>query len=200
MVDQGRPGDDWRYNYLPVVCVSLMNFTMRDFPDQLVVDGALYDRHSRKLISDKERYIFIQLPLFRKVREEDCVTGFDRWLYNILNMSTMERIAFKHENKVFRKLDEMAAYASLTREERDLYDSQVKAARDRKGQLEYAEMEGRAKGLAEGRAKGLAEGRAQVMSEMIFEMANQSLTLDTIANISKLPKDQIRHILNNGLQ
>lgn len=192
MVDQGRPGDDWRYDYLPVICVSLVNFIMRDFPDQLVIDGALYDRHSHKLISDKERYIFIQMPLFRKVREEDCVTGFDRWLYNISNMSTMERIAFKHENKLFRKLDEMAAYASLTREERDLYDSQVKAARDRKGQLEYAEMEGR--------AKGLAEGRAQIMSEMIFEMANQGLTLDTIANISKLPKDQIRHILNNGLQ
>ena len=190
VVDQGRPGDDWRYDYLPVICVSLMNFTMRDFPDQLVIDGALYDRHSRKLISDKERYIFIQMPLFRKVREEDCVTGFDRWLYNILNMSTMERIAFKHENKLFKKLDEVAAYASMTREERDLYDSQVKAARDRKGQLEYAEMEGMAKGMA----KGIAKGRAEV----IVNMASQGLAYEMIAKFTGLPLETVKNVLSQN--
>ena len=87
---------------------------------------------------------------------------------------------------MFRKLDEVAAYASMTREERDLYDSQVKAARDRKGQLEYAEMEGMAKCMAEGRA------------EAIINMSSQGLAYDMIAKFTGLPLETVKNVLSQN--
>ena len=99
-------------------------------------------------------------------------------------------IDYGFENKVFRKLDEVAAYASMTREERDLYDSQVKAARDRKGQLEYAEMEGMAKGMA----KCMAEGRA----EAIINMSSQGLAYDMIAKFTGLPLETVKNVLSQN--
>lgn len=93
---------------------------------------------------------------------------------------------------MFRKLDEVAAYASMTREERDLYDSQVKAVRDRKGQLEYAEMEGMAKGMAKDRAKDRAKGFAEGRAEVIVNMASQGLAYEMIAKFTGLPLETVK--------
>ena len=78
----------------------------------------------------------------------------------------------------------------MTREERDLYDSQVKAARDRKGQLEYAEMEGMAKGMA----KGIAKGKAEV----IVNMASQGLAYEMIAKFTGLPLETVKNVLSQN--
>lgn len=66
IVDQGKAGRDWRYEYLPVYCVSFMNFVMEGYDDRFRIDAAICDMRTGKPFSDKQRYIFIQTPLFDK--------------------------------------------------------------------------------------------------------------------------------------
>ena len=56
-----------------------------------------------KSFSDKLRFIFIELPAFTK-EEEECITDFERWIYVLKNMETLNRLPFKARKAVFEKL------------------------------------------------------------------------------------------------
>lgn len=185
VVDQGRPGRDWRYQFLPVYCVSLMNFTDERFGGKLRTDAALMDMADGKQISDKLRYIFIQTPIFGGRTQNECDTHIDRWLYNLINMKSMDRIAFANKGNVFEQLDEMAAYANLSPADRLAYDTEVKAYRDMRGQLEYAED------------RGLARGRAEGKLELIRQMLKNGLPIETVAKIAEMTVDKIKHLVQN---
>ena len=203
IVEQGKRGQNWKYEYLPVYCVSFMNFVHSDYPERFRIDVGLCDLSTRKLFSDKLRYIFIQTPLFDKKTPGECVTNFDKWMYNIINMPTMDIMAFVDE-KLFDDFEKMAEYAAMCPVDRMAYDANEKAYRDLMGQLEYATMEGeergrtegRAKGIAEGRAKGIAEGKAEAIHDMILKMHEQGISLDTIAVVTGLQVSDVRTIIS----
>lgn len=182
IVDQGKPGKHWKYDYLPVYCVSFMNFVMDGYPDRFRIDAALCDLETRKLFSDKQRYIFIQTRLFDKKTPDECVTDFDQWMYNIINMPTMETMAFTQQKILFDRLEKMASYATLSAEDRMAYDADLKAYRDMVGQLDYAEARGEARGEA----------------RMIRAMAEQGINLDTIATIAKMTVDKVKQIISSS--
>ena len=150
IVDQGKSGYGWKYDYCPVYVISLMNFRSSQFEPKFRTDAALCDIRSHKQISDKQRYIFIQLPLFEKLNPEECGDDMERWFYVFINMSKMEAMPFTRENEIFEKLDSAASYASLSEDERRAYDADVKAYRDYVGQLSWAEEQGLKKGLEKG--------------------------------------------------
>lgn len=124
-------------------------------------------------------------------------------MYNIINMPTMDIMAFVDE-KLFDDFEKMAEYAAMCPVDRMAYDANEKAYRDLMGQLEYATMEGeergrtegRAKGRAEGRAKGIAEGRTEATHEMILKMHEQGISLDTIAVVTGLQVSDVRTIIS----
>ena len=149
------------------------------------------DSRTGKPFSDKMRYIFIQTPLFNKKSEEECVSEFDQWMYNLINMPNMESMAFINQKKLFDQFDKIASYATLSDSDRMAYDADLKAYRDLRGQLEYAE----AKGRKEGEAKGRKEGEEKGEAKMIREMARQGIGIDTIATIAKMTVDKIRRII-----
>lgn len=182
IVDQGKRGKGWKYEFLPVYCVSFMNFIMDGYEDRLRIDAALCDLKTGQLFSDKQRYIFIQTPLFDKKSDRECVTEFDQWMYNLINMPTMDTMAFIDQKKLFDQFDKMASYATLSEADRIAYDADLKAYRDLRGQLEYAEEKGRREGEA----------------KMIREMARQGISLDMISQIAKMTVDKIKRIISTG--
>ena len=74
-----------------------MNFVMEGYDDRFRIDAAICDMRTGKPFSDKQRYIFIQTPLFDKKTPGECVTDLDQWMYNIINMPTMETMAFTQQ-------------------------------------------------------------------------------------------------------
>lgn len=95
----------------------------------------------------------------------------------------MESMAFINQKKLFDQFDKIASYATLSDSDRRAYDADLKAYRDLRGQLEYAEEKGRKEGEEKGEAK------------MIREMARQGIGIDTIATIAKMTVDKIRRII-----
>lgn len=147
---QGYKGAQWKYGLKAVVYgVFFLNFYLPDANHhKLRTDILLADRSTQEVFSDKLRFIFIELPSFVK-EEDECVNDFERWIYVLKNMDTLQRLPFQARKSVFQKLEEVVTLASLSKDEREKYDESLKVLRDRISELAYAEQKGVEKGKLE---------------------------------------------------
>jgi len=93
-------------------------------------DLVLTDLQTRQRVSDRMRIVYLQLPLFDKHTEAECLDIFDCWIYIVKNMNMFEQMPFREKYPVFRKLAEIGDLRKLSREELDLYDEDIKNMRD----------------------------------------------------------------------
>ena len=144
---QGEKGVDWKFDLKAVYGVFFLNFSMTNLPRKLRTDIVLADRDTHEQFSDKMRYIFIELPLFTK-EEDECETDFERWIYVLKNMETLQRLPFKARKAVFEKLEQIVDIAGLSKEDRLKYDESIKVYRDQLAVMEYERLQGEARGRA----------------------------------------------------
>ena len=102
IINQGRVGNEWKFEIKAVYGVFLMNFII-DKNIKLRTDVILSDRETGELFSDKFREIFIALPLFNK-NEEECETNFERWIYILNNMETLKTHAVQGTKSCLREI------------------------------------------------------------------------------------------------
>ena len=117
------------------------------------------------LFSDKLRLIYLQLPCFIK-EADDCENDFERWIYVLKNMDTLNRMPWVAQNAVFQRLSEIAEVSAMTKEERIKYDHALKVYRDTLNAYNGAVQKGRAEGLAEGMEKGMEKGKSDVARKL----------------------------------
>ena len=182
---QGRRGSLWRYDIKAVYLIAFLNFKLTDISNEFRTDVVLMNMKSKELFSDKLRLIYLQLPLFKKEAEE-CITDFERWIYVLKNMETLQRFPMEFKSAVFQKLASITDFSSLSPDEQDQYDESLKKFRDTIAVLSYAQDEGHAKGLAEGRA----EGRA-AMLDTVRKLKQRGMDNKTIAEITNIPEEEI---------
>lgn len=158
---QGERGTDWKYNIDAVYLVAFLNFCPMDFDKKFRSDIGLADKGNNKLFSDKMRMTFMQLPLFTKEADE-CDTDFDKWIYVLKNMETLTRLPWAAKSSVFKRLEQIADVASLSRKERMKYDVGLRKYRDTLSVLEGAKQDG----LAEGRAEGIEKEKIETVKRL----------------------------------
>ena len=189
---QGEKGARWEFDLKAVYGVFFMNFRLEDTPHKLRTDIVLSDRDTHEVFSDKLRFIFIELPSFNK-EEEECETDFERWIYILKNMETLNRLPFKARKAVFEKLEKIVDIASLSKEERMKYDESIKVYRDNLATISFAENKGlkrgREEGLKEGIEKGLKEGR----KEGILSVAGKSTLMRGLLGLIQPQSGTIEH-------
>lgn len=132
---QGERGPSWSYDIKAVYCIAFMNFVQREISSEFRADIALVDTGNRMLFSDKMRLVYLQLPLFTKDVDE-CENDFERWIYVLKNMEALNRLPFADKSAVFKRLAEITDLASLSREERIIYDESLRKYRDTIGVME----------------------------------------------------------------
>ena len=149
--NQGEKGKDWKFSLCPVYGIFLLNYKM-GINSKFRTDVILADRDTGRVFSDKIRQVYLELPWFTK-EPDDCETDFERWLYLLKHMDTLERMPFKARKAVFDKLLEVADVANLSKDERILYDEALKRYRDYKNTIDYAEEKGVEKGIKIGKTE-----------------------------------------------
>ena len=149
--NQGEKGKDWKFSLCPVDGIFLLNYKM-GINSKFRTDVILADRDTGRMFSDKIRQVYLELPWFTK-EPDDCETDFERWLYLLKHMDTLERMPFKARKAVFDKLLEVADVANLSKDERILYDEALKRYRDYKNTIDYAEEKGVEKGIKIGKTE-----------------------------------------------
>ena len=178
---QGERGADWKFSLKAVYGVFFLNFRLTDLPSKLRTDIVLADRDTHELFTDKMRYIFLELPSFTK-EESECNTDFERWIYVLKNMETLQRLPFKARNAVFKKLEEIVDIAALSKEDRIRYDESIKVYRDQLAVMEYE------------RLKGLEEGREKERIKNACGMKAAGLPAELISQITGLTPEEVENL------
>ena len=189
---QARKGREWRFDIKAIYLIAFLNFTLEDIGTTFRTDVALLDMRTKEVFSDKIRLIYLQLPYFNKEADE-CENDFERWIYVLKNMETINRLPWTAKSAVFKRLEEIAEVRALTKEEQMQYDHALKVYRDNyntfQGAIEEGMKEGREKGLKEGREEGIKEGReegrekgrADKTKEVAQNMIKMGMSIEQIA-------------------
>ena len=149
------------------------------------------------MFSDKLRFIYLSLPFFDK-SEEECETGFEKWIYVLKYMEVLERLPFTAQKKIFDHLAKLADVRCLSSEEQEKYDESIKAVDDYYSGLYGSYVEGEEKGIAKGRVEGRAEGRAEGELSKGLTVARNLLAIGMswpqIMQITGLTEEQLRQL------
>ena len=121
-----------------------------------------------------------------KKDETSCETDFERWIYILKNMDTLQRMPFKLRKAVFQRLEDIVDIASLSKEDRIKYDESIKTYRDNLVTEAYA--------LQKGRTEGRAEGFLEANLRNARAMKAKGLPMELIAEITGLSAQEINDL------
>ena len=150
---------------------------------------ALREKSSDSIFSDKLRFIYLSLPLFDK-REEECETGFEKWIYVLKYMEVLERLPFTAQKKIFNHLAKLADVRCLSSEEQEKYDESIKAVDDYYSGLYGSYVEGEEKGIAKGRAEGELSKSLTIARNLLA----MGMTLPQIMKATGLNEEQLKQL------
>ena len=153
-------------------------------------DVALREKSSDTIFSDKLRFIYLSLPFFDK-SEEECVTGFEKWIYVLKYMEVLERLPFTAQKKIFDHLAKLADVRCLSSEEQEKYDESIKAVDDYYSGLYGSYVEGEEKGIAKGRAEGELSKSLTIARKLLA----MGMSLPQIVKATGLNEEQLKQLL-----
>ena len=153
-------------------------------------DVALREKSSDSMFSDKLRFIYLSLPFFDK-SEEECVTGFEKWIYVLKYMEVLERLPFTAQKKIFDHLAKLADVRCLSSEEQEKYDESIKAVDDYYSGLYGSYVEGEEKGIAKGRAEGELSKSLTIARKLLA----MGMSLPQIVKATGLNEEQLKQLL-----
>ena len=183
--NQGEKGKDWKFNLCPVYGIFLLNYKM-GMNSKFRTDVILADRDTGQMFSDKIRQVYLELPWFTK-EADDCETDFERWLYLLKHMDTLDRMPFKARKAIFERLERIGSMANLTPKQRAQYEEEWKIYNDYYNTLDFAVEKGRKKAMEEGRAEGLKEGKRSIA----LNLKRMGLGIEQISSATGLSLEEI---------
>ena len=187
IAQQGERGKEWNFDVKRVYGIFFLNFYMDGLNDwPLCSEVSLHFKGTIEQFSDKLHLYYITLPKMEK-SEAECETDFERWIYILKHMETLERMPFKAQNMIFGRLEEVCNLNSLSRQERLNYDESLKVYRDGVAVIEYAVQRGRKEGME----KGMEKGREETLAVSIRAMRNAGLDKSTIARYLAISPDEV---------
>ena len=102
-------------------------------------------------------------------------------------METLNRMPFKAQKAVFKKLEEIVDVHSLSEEDRVRYENSVNAYRDYLATIDYAAK----KGIEEGFEEGVQKGEQKKALEIARNLKSMGMTPEQIMNITHLSLAEI---------
>ena len=102
------------------------------------------------------------------------------------------------QEKIFKKVMNVAELAKLNREERAAYEHSLKNYRDLQNVKDTYFQEGKEEGKLEGKLEGILEGekkgKVQGKIETAINARKQGLPMDVIVAITQLSEEELRKI------
>ncbi|HMI03092.1 MAG TPA: Rpn family recombination-promoting nuclease/putative transposase [Pedobacter sp.] len=151
-------GKKWNYKLKEVYVISFLeNFRLpNSLPSAYVHDICLTNRYTGKIFYDKMGLIFVEMLSFVKSPVE-LETDLDRWLYALKHLTEFKERPPYLNGSEFDPLFDLAKYANLNKEERNMYNDSLKHKWDNENVMDYAIKTAKQEGRAEERAKAQQE-------------------------------------------
>ena len=157
--EQMNRGDD-SYLFPEVYFIGVMKFAFHKDSGRVRYSYTIREESSGELMTDRVKYIFLELPNSVMLWERPEATVLDKFCYALYKLPEMDRKPEGLGEEIFRILFESAEIATFTPQERIKYIHDMTTERDIRNQLAYARKEGREEGRTEGyenAARKLAE-------------------------------------------
>lgn len=173
---QAQRGEAWNYELKAVYFVGILDFIFADNQnDNKVLHEVKLKNQIGEVFYDKLTFIYLEMPKFRKSLEES-ETLFDKWLYVLKHLPTLQKRPRKLQDKVFTKLFETAQIAKFNKAELEEYEESLKVYRDIHAVVETAFDEGKIEGE---RSKALEVAKNAILqgleNEIIAKLTNLSI-------------------------
>ena len=197
LAEEARGNRPWDFSLDGVFFLGILNFKYED--DEMTEHRyRLMEATSRKLMTDKLEFVFVEVEKFDK-SEDELVTDLDKWLYLLKNMSNLLERPERLRDRIFTKLFDVAELAQLDDKDRTNYIKSMNTERDTYNQIEYARESGREEGHKVGKEEGLKvgreEGRAEGVKQNSFDIAKRMLEkgidIETISELTGLTAEEV---------
>ena len=184
--EQAPKGDTWNYKLNPVYTVALLNYDMKDETafdmNEISHHVQLCDTATKRVFYDKLEFIYVEVAKFNKT-ENELVTPYDKWLYALKNLSSLNERPAALRDKIFDRLFQVAEIAKFTPVELKEYEDSLKTYRDLKNSLDTAEE------------KGEAKGEAKEKKATIRRLLASGASVDIIAVATGLTQDEVKPLI-----
>ena len=185
--EQAPKGDTWNYKLNPVYTVALLNYDMKDETafdmNEISHHVQLCDTATKRVFYDKLEFIYVEVAKFNKT-ENELVTPYDKWLYALKNLSSLNERPAALRDKIFDRLFQVAEIAKFTPVELKEYEDSLKTYRDLKNSLDTAEEKGRVEGRVEGeKRKAIAIAR---------NLKSMGMSISDISKATSLQEEEIK--------
>ena len=141
--------------------------------------GVVFDVYC---ITNEGKHVIVEMPLFDKHTEAECMDIFDCWIYIVKNMNMFEQMPFSEKYPVFRKLAEIGDLRKLSREELELYDEDIKNMRDIYATRKFDEK------------KGIEIGMEKEKLATARRLLSMGLSDEQVATATELPLEEIQKL------
>ena len=157
----------WDYELRPVYGVFLLNFHLNKKNRQkLRTLNLTVKEDNHRIFSDKLSAYIIELPCIKGMKEEDCETNIERWMYNLYNMKTSTKpLAFQDIMPVFKTVASQAEFNRMSEREQRRYMRLLDIYRTNLSALKYSRAEGLQEGMEKGLQQGMEKGLQQGMEK-----------------------------------
>ena len=162
---------EWQYNISEVYFVAVIDQNEAEHTEHKLVSNGRYlhdvclcYRETGEIFYDHLGYTYIDLFNFAKTLEQ-CMTNLDRWLYHLKHMQRMTSLPNGLKTTIFEQLYSAARYVNLTKEEKSMYDQDLKRKWDNAAALAWAQEHGLESGMRRGLERGLEQGLKQGLEQ-----------------------------------
>ena len=125
------------------------------------------------------------------MKEADCVTDLDCWIYNLNNMDKLDELAFKDRKPIFNDLEKMAGMRFMTWDENVAYQRALKRMWDYDAVMEGERKYAREQGIQQGMQQGMEQGVKQEKLLIAANLKKMGLSLENIMLATGLTKEQV---------
>ena len=157
--------------------------------DHIILDRATLEHNLRDF-----RFIFIELPKFKKTIDE-LESNTDRWYYYLKH--AQETIGEVYEKMIAQAPVMERAYKELDKAywseaEMNTYDGMMKKIMDAESKMIYQRKEGRREGREEGRKEGVKEGKTAKSLEIAQQMLAKGYPVAEIQTLTGLSAEEVQ--------
>jgi predicted transposase/invertase (TIGR01784 family) len=178
---------DWNFQLKAVYSISILDFLLdeKENIEKYFHKIKLIDTESQQIFSNKLTFVYIEMPKFTKEPNE-LLNKFEKWLFLLKHLPRLENLPIKMQEKIFKKVMNVAELANLNREERAAYEHSLKNYRDLQNVKDTYFMEGKEEGILEGEKRG--------KKETAINARKQGLPMDVIVAITQLSEEELKNI------
>jgi len=184
----------WNIELKEVYLIAILEFNFKESPaGEYLHHVALVNTNTHEIFYNKLGYKFLELPKFVKT-EEELETDLDRWFYLLKHMSHLDKVPAVLNKRVFQKVFKIAEVSKLTKEEKAMYDSSLKAKWDYENSIAYAEEKAEERGIEKGIERGIEKGEYKKAIAIARELKKEGLAIEFIAKTTKLSIEEIERL------